>query len=349
MNNIRRCSLLLLFIVASAKTVFAQADSSTITPTCVSCVCSKDATPAGVMISHAHSKGEWMLSYRYMGMTSKGIQQNGTNISNEQVYNQYLMSSDKMQMSMHMLMVMYGLTNRITLMGMVDFNRSTMNMNAPEGSAHVHNGVAMSSGMEHTMKASGIGDVSLTGLFSIVNSFNHHVLLSGGISIPTGSVQTKDNSGERYPYMMQQGSGTWDVLPGVTYMFQQNKIMASTQLYSTIRTGYNSVGYKLGNKIAINGWVAYRWFNWLSTSLRVEGNAAGRIQGTDSDLYIYSEPSANPANYGGKAIAGYAGMNFYFLAKNKIGIEGGLPIYQKLNGIQSSVNTNINLNYTLLF
>jgi len=356
MNNIRRCSLLLLFIVASAKAVFAQADSSTTIPTCVSCICSKDATPAGVMISHTHSKGEWMASYRYMGMASKGIQQNGTNISNEQVYNQYLMSSDKMQMSMHMLMAMYGLSNKLTLMAMFEYRSSFMNMNAPEGSGHVHmmNGVMMGGEQMHDMKTSGLGDISVTGLYSIINSANHHLLFSGGLSIPTGSVGIMGDANSmypntRFPYMMQNGSGTWDLLPGLTYTYQQNKYMASTQVYSTIRTGYNSIGYKLGNKIAFNNWVAYRWLNWMSTSARVEASTAGMIHGKDESLYAYSEPATNPYNYGGEMVQASLGLNFYLLQIHRLGVEAGLPVYQNLNGIQSPMKYTVSLLYSITF
>ncbi|ABG57805.1 conserved hypothetical protein [Cytophaga hutchinsonii ATCC 33406] len=355
MNMITKCCLLLLFAGVNTIRVSAQSDSSITTPACLSCLCSKDATPAGVMISHVHPKGEWMLSYRYMGMRGKGIEQNGRPVTNDQVYDQdYLMSSDNMHMDMHMLMAMYGLTKNLTLMGMVEYNRSTMNMQAPEGSAHVHNGVPMSSGMAHDMKASGLGDVSVTALYALVNSFNHHLLVSGGITIPTGSIQTKGGAAsmypeQRYPYMMQQGSGTWDVLPGLTYTFQHNKIMASSQLCAAIRTGYNTVGYKLGNKYSFNNWVGYRWLDWFSTSLRAEANTTGSISGSDPTLYAYNEPSANPYNYGGQTITGYAGVNFYFLGKNKIGIEGGLPLYQKANGIQTAASSTIHLNYTLVF
>lgn len=356
MNFIQTCCSLLFLIAATTTTVFAQADSSTTIPTCVSCVCSKDATPAGVMISHTHSKGEWMLSYRYMTMASKGIQQEGTSITNDQVYNQYLMSSDKMRMDMHMLMAMYGLSNKLTLMTMFEYRFSSMNMNAPEGSGHMHmmNGMMMGNEQMHDMKTSGFGDIVVTGLYSIVNSTNHHVLFSGGLSIPTGSIYNQGDStsmypNTRYPYMMQNGSGTWDLLPGLTYTFQKNKFTASTQVYSTIRTGYNNVGYKLGNKIAFNNWVAYRWLNWVSTSFRVEANATGVIDGQDASYYKYNEPTANPYNYGGKTIQASVGVNFYLLKMHRIGAEFGVPLYQKLNGIQSPIYYNANLLYSIMF
>ena len=355
MNIIKLCSSMLLFIaLIETYTVSAQLDSA---ETCVSCICKKDATPAGVMLSHVHSKGEWMFSYRYMNMATRGMEQNGTAISNDQIYNQYLMSSDKMQMHMHMLMFMYGVTTKLTLMSMLEYRSSTMNMITPESSMHMHmmNGVMMGGAMGmQDIKTLGFGDVSLAALYSIINNTKHHVLISGGVSIPTGSIQNKGGSNSmypntRYPYMMQQGSGTWDVKLGVTYTFKVNKVMASTQLFSTIRTGYNQVGYKLGNELTFNNWVAYQWLSWLSTSLRGEVIQIGTIKGNDSSLYAYTEPSANAANYGGTTAILYAGVNAYFLTNNKVGIEVGLPVYQKINGMQASVNSNVTLIYSIVF
>lgn len=352
MNFINKRSSMLLFIaLITIYTVSGQTDTAF---TCAACMCKKDATPAGVMLSHVHSKGEWMFSYRFMNMDSKGMQQNGTDISNDQIYNQYLFSSDRMSMNMHMLMAMYGVSEKLTLMAMAEYKQSSMNMVAPEGSTHIHNGVPMSGSMSHTMKTSGFGDLSVTALYSIINSSQHHVLFSGGISIPIGSIQNKGDAGSmydntRYPYMMQQGSGTWDVKPGLTYTYKGDKLTASTQLFSTIRTGYNSVGYKLGNEVSFNNWIAYQWLPWLSTSLRAEIFQTGKIKGNDPTLYEYNEPAANPINYGGTTAVLYAGLNTFFLTNNKIGIEAGLPVYQKANGIQPDLYSNVNLVYSIIF
>lgn len=341
--------MLLLALIATY-TVSAQSDSSV---ACVSCICKKDATPSGVMLSHVHSKGEWMLSYRYMNMNTRGMQQNGSSISNEEIYNQYLFSSDRMQMQMHMLMAMYGISKKITLMAMFEYKQSSMNMVAPEGPTHTHNGMLMSGSMTHHMETSGLGDMSLTALYSIINNTKHHLLLSGGISIPTGAIDNKAQTGSmysyNYPYMMQQGSGTWDVKPGLTYTFKGNKVMASTQLFSTIRTGYNYIGYKLGNELTFNNWIAYQWTSWLSTSLRGELMQTGMIKGSDPNLLRYGEPSENSVNSGGTMAVLYAGINTYFLGSNKIGVEAGLPVYQKSNGIQPSLYSNINLMYSIVF
>src|SRR4051812_20360800 len=84
--------------------------------------------PVGVMLDHGHDKGQWMLSYRYMDMVMRNNLAATSAISNEAVLNSYLMAPEKMAMQMHMLMVMYGITKRITVMGMASYIDSKMTM-----------------------------------------------------------------------------------------------------------------------------------------------------------------------------------------------------------------------------
>jgi hypothetical protein len=351
MNILKKCNALLLIAMFITQCVSAQTDS---TLSCVACICKNDLAPAGIMISHVHPKGEWMFSYRYMNMASRGMEQNGQSISSNQIYNQYLYSSDRMQMQMHMFMAMYAVSNKLTLMGMFEYDKAAMNMNGLPGMTMNMPGMVMTGNMAHDMKTSGFGDVSLTGLYSLLNSKRNHLLVSGGLSIPTGSIQSKGDAesmspGIRYPYMMQQGSGTWDVLPGLTYTYKNDKVMASSQVSTIIRTGYNAVGYKLGNEVTFNNWVSYQWFKWFSTSLRGEFIQLGKMNGRDPSYSAYIDPSSNPMNYGGSTAYGYIGANFFFLNRNKVGFEVGLPVYQQTYGIQPKMCSSIHLVYLITF
>jgi hypothetical protein len=239
-------------------------------------------------------------------------------------------------------------------MGMFEYDKAAMNMNGLPGMTMNMPGMVMTGNMAHDMKTSGFGDVSLTGLYSLLNSKRNHLLVSGGLSIPTGSIQSKGDAesmspGIRYPYMMQQGSGTWDVLPGLTYTYKNDKVMASSQVSTIIRTGYNAVGYKLGNEVTFNNWVSYQWFKWFSTSLRGEFIQLGKMNGRDPSYSAYIDPSSNPMNYGGSTAYGYIGANFFFLNRNKVGFEVGLPVYQQTYGIQPKMCSSIHLVYLITF
>jgi hypothetical protein len=324
------------------------------------CCCNNDPTPASVMISHVHKKHEWMVSYRYMGMDMDGLLSGTTTTTKNDVYVNYLMAGNKMSMNMHMVMAMYGVTNKLTLMAMFNYNIALMSMSMLDtGMPHMHGGMVMGgTTASMNMKTAGLGDIKLQALYSVIKRPRHQLLVSAGISIPTGNTQLKGGlesmyPNQRYPYAMQLGSGTFDVMPGINYLYQKGKITMSSQVTSVIRTGYNSIGYKLGNEATSNSWLAYQWHRIISSSIRMEASMAKKIDGYDQTLYYYNEPSANSFNYGGKKVNVFIGSVFQFkrgiLKNNRLGIEYGQPIYQNLNGIQMKTKQAINASWAITF
>lgn len=334
------CAVLLNFHASS------QTQAAECSCTSHGCCCGgNDPTPAGVMISHAHAKNEWMISYRYMGMTMQGLNSK----KESDVLSVYTASPRAMQMQMHMVMAMYGLTDRLTVMAMFQYVFNYMNMTMPMGK-HYYN---------HSMLSSGLGDTRLYALYALRKKGTEQLLMSAGFNIPTGTINIKGAAGsmmfdaQRFPYSMQFGSGTYDVLPCINYLIQQNKMSYSAQMASVLRTHYNSLNYKYGNELTVSAWAAWQWLSYITSSLRVEANAAGKIKGKDQTLKVYDEPSANPDNYGGERIQVYLGTSFRikkrFLDKNRLSIEYGLPVYQNLNGIQMKTKVGLFAAWPLTF
>lgn len=348
---------LLLLVLLTLTSFCSVAQTGKDTTRCVnSCCCTTDLTPAGVMISHVHTKNEWMISYRYMNMGMNGLV-TGTQPENKQhVFERYQMSPEKMNMQMHMLMGMYGVTDKLTAMLMLNYQANTMDMSM-YAMNHVHNGTAMTSSV-HNMKTNGLGDIKLHALYGFVQQSTCQFLGSFGISIPTGTIRARGDTEDpmypkvRYPYGMQLGSGSVDLLPGISYLYQKDQLAAGTTLSAIYRSHYNSVGYKLGNEANLNGWIAYQWISLISSSLRIEGTITEHIQGYDPQLYTYIEPSTNPANYGGKRIHAFLGSSLHFkgiLKNNRLGVEYGLPLYQNLNGIQLKQQFACNAFWSFVF
>lgn len=109
--------------------------------------------PIGVMISHSHGKGKWMLSYRNMNMYMKNNQEGSRSVSLDELYQKYPMVTSSMNMNMSMGMVMYGLSDRITLMAMGHWVVNTMHMSMDMSGGHVHSG---SNDMAHASRVSGV-------------------------------------------------------------------------------------------------------------------------------------------------------------------------------------------------
>lgn len=311
----------------------------------MSCHCGEaDLNPSGIMVGHSHAKGTWMLSYRYMNMRMQGNLSGTGSVSDELVYQNYLMSPSTMNMDMHMIMGMYGITDRLSVMAMLSYNVLTMKMNMLPGTMQMQmNGMVMSDMSMTSMssKASGPGDTKLYAMYALLNGHTHGLVLSLGLNLPTGSIQVKGDDmsmqpGQRLPYMMQLGSGTYDLMPGLTYLLKKDKLCWGTQVAGTWRRGYNAVGYALGNDVTATTWLAYQFLPWLSTSARAEGFAGDRIYGRDKTLFEVMEPDAKVTSYGGQRASAYAGLNFYWkkLSNSRFTVEYGQPFYQSLNGPQ---------------
>ncbi len=344
--------IILLFALCYSCCIHVQAQGDTLV--CEkSCCCSSDPTPSGVMISHVHEKGQWMISYRFMNMNMKGVNAGSEHIDQAKVFIGYLMAPEKMRMDMHMMMGMYGLSSRVTVMAMVNYLSVSMNMVMFGGGGHNHYSADGNSASSH-----GIGDSKAFVLYGLINTPRTQLILNAGLGLPTGNIFVKGSSydiiypDERLPYAMQLGSGSFEVLPGLTYLFQVRKITTSIQVSGNIRTNYNEVGYKLGNELMSNTWLAYRWTKSFSSSIRIETAIAEQIKGMDPYLYHFTEPAANPSNYGGKHVFGYLG-SVYQIKKGhlngmKIAAEYGVPVYNIFNGLQMGVKNavNVSLSYT---
>src|SRR5579872_2454062 len=101
-------------------------------PTCNGGCCCDGNTqaPLGVMTDHIHNKGQWMVTYTYMNTMLQGNNIGASKASDNAVYNEnYMMAPETMEMQMHMVMAMYGVTDRLTLMAMGGYAMSNMSMN----------------------------------------------------------------------------------------------------------------------------------------------------------------------------------------------------------------------------
>jgi hypothetical protein len=324
----------IILVVFAAPTIQAQTDSS-----CTSSYdcCRPDGhAPLGIQLDHVHGKNTWSVSYTYMSMWMQGNRNGTTTLSDEDVYTSYTMAPHTMTMQMHMLMVMYGITPRLTLMGMGHYVQNEMTMHMAH---HNHTGT-----MPTLSQSSGIGDAKLELLYKAFESCGQQLIFGLGASVPTGSISvsgvTMISANDRLSYAMQPGTGSWSILPGAVYTGQNTLFSWGGQLAGDIKTGKNAAGYTWGNSGSINAWFAWKCSSWLSTSLRAEGTTAGAIRGSDPIIAASaaSDPNANAANYGGQRASVYFGLNFYKAGTPVQGLrlqaEYGMPVYQQLNGPQ---------------
>ena len=341
--------LIILFVCMGNLNGFAQVeDNSEAGIACYNC-CRPDAlAPAGVMTDHVHEKGKFAIAYGYMHMQMQG-NLNGTNIvSDEQIFANYMMAPAKMTMQMHMLMPMYGISDKFTVMAMLNYNVNNMSMNMmPMQSMPGMNSVDYSA-MPTKSKSSGLGDTKLYALYNVLKNCCHRLVVGLGFSFPTGNITTKGStlisSNDLLPYNMQLGTGTYNFLPSLVYVNQKGSISFGAALTANIKPGVNSRNYCFGNEYSFSPWAAYKLLPWASLSLRVEAYRAEALYGWDKDIHVSSanDPSANYKNYGKQdRLNSFVGINLYartsFLKGLRLLVEYQLPIYQDLQGQQMPV------------
>jgi len=305
-----------------------------------------DLTPIGVMGGHTHHAGGLMLSYRYMYMSMDGNRIGTNRVSNQKVLEDFKVTPTDMNMQMHMFGLMYAPTDYITLMGMIPYVKKSMN--------HLTR-----MGTRFRTETDGIGDIKFAGLIKVFDNYNQRVHINAGMSFPTGSIDEKGDTpmgpNQQLPYPMQLGSGTFDLLPGITYLGQHNYISWGSQVSGTIRLGENDRDYTLGDELDITAWGAWDWYNWISTSARLDWQFWGNIDGADPALNPAVVPTADPNLRGGNRLDMLFGVNFYvpegppLIKGQKLAVEFGLPIYQDLDGPQLETDWVLTLGWQYAF
>ncbi|MEM7177300.1 MAG: transporter [Pseudomonadota bacterium] len=324
--------------------------------------------PIGVMGDHMHKAGEFMFSYRFMNMSMEGNRDGTTALSPQQIAttqpNPFFgkpgqpptlrVVPTEMTMQMHMLGAMYAPTDWLTLMAMGTYLDNSMDHITFRG------GKGTTQLGTFTTDSNGFGDTKLAGLVRLYEDEMHHVHLNLGLSVPTGSITETDRvlapTGARptlrLPYAMQLGSGTFDLLPGATYTGKSGSFGWGAQAMGTLRLGRNDEGYSLGDGAEATAWASYSPIPWISFSGRVKGSVLGEINGQDP-LIMAPVQTADPDNYGGKAITLLGGINLAgqsgFLRNQRLALEVGVPVYQDLNGPQLETDWTITLGYQIAF
>ncbi|HXC05420.1 MAG TPA: hypothetical protein VNZ86_11750, partial [Bacteroidia bacterium] len=306
--------------------------------------------PIGIMTDHVHPKGEWGFSYSWMNMNMQGSQSGTQMLSKQQVLTNYMMAPDKMSMQMHMGMLMYGISDRLSAMLMFSYTHSDMNMVALPAAMNMP-GMSSGSNAPMTNSTSGLSDTRLYGLYKLYQQERQRIVVALGVSLPSGSITVNGptllGEDQRLSYPMQRGSGTCDLLPGITYTGQRDDFSWGLETDADIRPAYNTQGYNLGNMYAGNAWFSWRCCKWISSSLRLEETVTDKISGYSNAIYTLSnnDPTANTLNSGGQRTSIFLGINLYKfqqpLKGNRLLVEYGIPVYQNLNGIQMPVQNTV--------
>lgn len=327
------------------------------------------STPIGVMGDHMHPEGVIMLSYRTMHMDMAGNRSGTSGLDPATIAttapNRFFGTAGqpatlrvvptKMTMDMHMLGAMYAPSDTVTLMVMGNYIEKEMeHLTFMGGAGTTVRGT-------FSTQSKGWGDTKLSGLIRLLEDDTHHVHLNLGLSLPTGDIDKTATilapNGTtprlRMPYAMQLGTGTYDLLPGITYTGHQGPWNWGAQYSVEIRLeDENDEGYAWGDKHSVTAWGGYQWTPVVSTSARLTGTTQDKIDGIDPQI-VAPVQTADPDNYGGDtvefgvglALTGQSGV----LKGHKLGFEVNAPLYRNLNGPQLETDWTATVGWQVAF
>ncbi len=329
-----------------------------------------DHAPIGVMADHRHKKSEWMVSYRYMTMDMDGSRDGSTALTPDQIAtsvpNRFFgnpmqpptlrVVPTNMRMDMHMVGTMYGLSDRVTLIGMTSYLSNDMDHLTYMGGM----GTMLRGGFN--TQTSGWGDSSVAAIIGLDDGSKpkSQINLNLGLTLPTGSRSETDQiltpmggtPSPRLPYPMQLGSGTYDFKPGLTYFGRQDRFGWGGQISARIPLGKNDDGYKFGARAEATAWAAYEPAYWISISGRLKAVSQGSISGIDPNI-IAPVQTADPDNHGGEQITAGFGINLAgqtgILKGHRLALEYSLPLVRDLNGPQLETDNTLTIGWQKAF
>jgi hypothetical protein len=310
--------------------------------------------PAGVMAGHMLPKaGDFMVGYRYMYSLQSGDTLRDSHAATDQAIiaqgcgdDVCRLTPEEMSMHMHMPELMYAPTDWLNLMLMPQFVDMEMTLRDFEGAPPPPEGTAPPHFTRHSTGL--IGDTFMWALVKLFDAPGRHLHLGLGLSAPTGEVDLKLRPTHLAPtdeflhYGMQLGSGTWDLLPSLTYTGEWARWSWGGQVSGIHRLeDRNDSGYALGDQFQATAWGGYGLTDWLSASVRgvytTQGAITGEFNGQVGHLNRQG-PMDFPANYGGR----YWDVGFGLSTEvpigdftgNRLSVEWLQPVMDDVNGFQ---------------
>ena len=300
-----------------------------------------------VLATHTHLAGEWMIGYHPMVMNMTGIRAGTRRVAESEVLQNFMVTPTSMRMNMQMLHLMYAPTDDVTLMVVAQHLRLSMDHLTRMGS-------------RFTTEAAGLGDSRAEVFYNAygdVREQGHRIVLGAGVSLPTGSTEERGDTpagrDQLLPYPMQLGSGTFDLLPTITYLGQTNRWAWLGQADANLRLGKNNSDYALGDRLRLTGWGSRTLTNWLAVNGQVEGQIWGNIDGANPGLNPAVVPTADPTLRGGTLVDIAIGLDFYVARGtargNRLAVELTLPVYESLEGPQLETTWHLAAGWSVTF
>jgi len=280
--------------------------------------------PIGVRFGESLEEDTLRVAYSWERIQAQGMVADRRDVTPDYARNVlgYTQTPRSLEVTVHTFEIAYAPHPRVTLILDVPFLQKELE-------------TVDAFGMRSQEQTEGIGDVAFTVLVPFIRKGLESSQVHIGFDAPTGAYR-RGGDDMRLPYDNQIGNGTWDFEWGWTYRGAYERVSWGGQAIGRHPILRNGVKYRTGSRFAGTVWGAVRIVAGLSASFRTEWEKQNNIEGYDRTLRPDFDPSENPKIRGGERVTLSPGLSLDVPQLNgqRIAIEAGIPVYQRLDGPQ---------------
>jgi len=194
----------------------------------------------------------------------------------------------------------------------------------------------------------GLGDATVLVHYAAVNTlfdssahtWDHILLLGGGVKAPTGKYQYDESRGEVANANFQLGTGSWDFPISINYTLRKGQTGLNVD-FSHRFTTFNSQAYRFANRqmVALTLF-QQRYFGKASWMPNVGFTAEHAGQDVKAEIRN---------TYTGANLVQAMGGSELYVGRWAVGATAYLPVYQKLSGGELRIRPNVQAHITLNF
>jgi hypothetical protein len=299
--------------------------------------------PAGVRFAEALEDERLRIGYSWERLRGQGMMAGDNRVSTEYVRATpplglgYTQNPRSLEVTVHTVQVAYAPHPRVTLIAEVPFLQKELE-------------TVDAAGLRSEKQTEGVGDVGFAILVPFIRKGTQSTQVHIGFDAPTGAYR-RGGDDMRLPYDSQIGNGTWDFEWGWTYRGSHKRWSWGGQAIGRHPMSRNGVNYREGSRFWGTLWTGVRVFSGVSTSLRMEWRKQNNIEGFDRTLRPGFDPSENHKARGGERITVSPGLSLDIPQLNgqRISIEAGIPVYQRLDGPQLKQNWTLKTAWQWVF
>lgn len=163
--------------------------------------------------------------------------------------------------------------------------------------------------------------------------------VTGGLKLPTGSIDITNADGARAERALQPGSGTTDLILALAWRSLLNPADALNLQATWVQALNSREQYKPGRRIELAG----GWSHAMSPVV------SAQLQASLVDKARDSGAQAEPDNSGSTSVFLSPGINLAIGARGLLYGYVQVPVYQRVNGIQLVPKSAFALGYTATF